>query len=408
MGATIPVACVMLTALLPAASWGQDNASTQAQVLPVDGRVEAVDPVEYSIGYTSDVWTNVRGGLRPASRYLDNLDVTLAVDGERAFGWGGASIFVHGLYNNGNSLSEEVVGDLQVVSNIDAATQAARILEAWIEQRLSDRASVKAGLYDLNSEFDTNDTNVLFLNSSHGIGPDFSQSGRNGPSIFPVTALAARAEYQINGNWLLRAAILDGVPGDPARPARTTVKLGRGDGALLVGEIAYQTYRTKVAAGHWRYTGEFEHLTRVEPSGEPARGRGNSGVYMMVERKLITRDADRGLSGWLRLGIADQKYNPIRRYVGGGLVYTGLLPGREEDKLGAAVGAVTLGSPYREALQNGEIATHGQEVAVEVTYRAPLTPWLTVQPDAQFIFNPGGDRRIQDALVLGLRIEVGL
>jgi len=42
--------------------------------------------------------SNVRGGVRRGSRYLDNLDVTLVVDAERAFGWGGATLFAYGLY----------------------------------------------------------------------------------------------------------------------------------------------------------------------------------------------------------------------------------------------------------------------------------------------------------------------
>jgi porin len=42
---------------------------------------------------------------------------------------------------------------------------------------------------------------------------------------------------------------------------------------------------------------------------------------------------------------------------------------------------------------------------IEVTYRRALLPWLTVQPDIQYILNPGADRSLRDAVVFGLRIE---
>lgn len=365
--------------------------------------------VDLSAVYTFDLWRNARGGLRRGERYLDNLDVTLTIDAERLVGWTGATVFLYGLYNNGESLTDELVGDLQVVSNIDAGSQAVRLYEAWVEQRfLNDRASVKLGLYDLNSEFDTNDSNSLFINSSHGIGPDFSQTGQNGPSIFPVTSLSVRADYKISENVLVRAAVLDGVPGDPNRPKRTAVKLGNGDGALIVGELEYTDDMTKVAAGTWRYTAKFEDILGTQIAGTSIERGRNDGAYIFAERKLTgeTKEGP-GLSAWARLGVADDRFNAIESYLGGGLVYTGLVPGRAEDQLGLAIAHVELGTPYRRALELAGEASDRSETNLELTYRAPLAPWLTVQPDVQYIINPGGNPTLRNAFLMGLRVEVG-
>jgi porin len=109
-------------------------------------------------GYTGEIWRNVTGGLTTDYDYIDNLDLTMEVDAERAFGWAGATFFAYFLMNTGADLSTEIVGDAQVVSNIDAPP-AKRLFELWYEQLfLDDRASVKAGLYDLNSEFDVIDS----------------------------------------------------------------------------------------------------------------------------------------------------------------------------------------------------------------------------------------------------------
>lgn len=370
---------------------------------------ETSSAVEVSAIYTGEILGTTRGGLERGSRYLDNLDVTLTIDGERALGWAGATLFAYLLYNNGEPFSDELLGAAQGVSNIETGVRAVRLYEAWVEQRFaSGRASIKFGLYDLNSEFDAIETAALFLNPSHGIGPDFSQSGRAGPSIFPSTSIAVRGDYKLADRWLVRAAVLDGVPGDPDRPKRTAVKLSEADGALGVVELNYMDDRTKAALGYWRYTASFQPLSGRSSTGAPASQGGNDGVYAFVERKL-TREADdaQGLAGWVRVGVADEQLNAIRRYAGAGLAYTGLLGGRPQDQVGLAVGVARFGEPFRRSAALAGHAPARDELIIEATYRAPLTPWLTLQPDIQYVVDPGGDREASDALVLGLRAEVG-
>ncbi len=111
-------------------------------------------PVTVSVVYTGDLRSNVVGGVRRGTRYLDNLDLQIAMDAGRLVGWNGARMFVYGIYDNGTSISR-LVGDVQAISNIETRARATRLFEAWIEQDVGDRGSIKAGLYNLNSEFDT-------------------------------------------------------------------------------------------------------------------------------------------------------------------------------------------------------------------------------------------------------------
>ena len=152
----------------------------------------ATKAVSLSAVYTADIRGNVTGGIARGTRYLDNLDLQVAIDSDKLVGWRGAHLFAYAIYNNGVEFSSSLVGDAQTVSNVETDVQAFRLFEAWVEQDIGRNGSIKAGLYNLNSEFDTTQSGGFFLLSSHGIGPDFSQSGRNGPSIFPVTSLAVR------------------------------------------------------------------------------------------------------------------------------------------------------------------------------------------------------------------------
>lgn len=383
---------------------GETQGRTRPVSPPSETPVAKTPAIDLVVVYTADVWHNARGGVRRGWRYVDNLDVTLTVDTERALGWPGATLFVYGLYNNGQALTGDLIGDAQGAANIETGVSAVRLYEAWVEQRLG-RASVKFGLYDLNSEFDEHVTGSLFLNSAHGLGTDLSQSGLNGPSVFPVTSLALRADYQFGERLRLRAVILDAVPGDPARPRRTVVRLGNGEGALLIGEAQYRTRNTRAIIGYWRYTAGF---AAVGPAPPPGTRRGNDGLYMMVEQQLSrVGDGERGLVGWLRLGLADDRFNPIAQTVSGGLVYTGPSEARPENQIGVAFSRAQFGAPYRAAMAAAGTQSTRSELNIELSYRFVLTPWLSIQPDLQYIINPGGDSGLRDALVFGLRTQIG-
>lgn len=89
---------------------------------------------------------------------------------------------------HGGCVSNEAVGNAQIVGNIDAPA-GIRPFEAYVAMRFGpgDGSLIKVGLIDLNSEFDVQGAGAFLINTSHGIGLDFSQSGINGPSIFPTT-----------------------------------------------------------------------------------------------------------------------------------------------------------------------------------------------------------------------------
>lgn len=355
--------------------------------------------------YTAEVRGVAAGGIDRGARYLDNLDLQVALDADRIVGWNGARLFFYGIYNNGRSFSPALVGDLQGVSNIETGVRAARLFEAWVEQDVGRRASIRIGLYNLNAEFDTTQSGGLFLLSSHGIGPDYAQSGRRGPSIFPVTSLALRGEIAVGDNVLLRAAVLDGVPGDEAHPKRTAIKLSRRDGALIAAEADYLKGGTKAGVGGWAYTAPADTLV----PDAAARRHGDKGIYAYAEHRLTgdRTDDPEGFAGWLRVGIADTRFNDIGSYLGGGIVHTGALPGRGEDQVGISFAIANLDSRFRQSETKADRSLDRHELIIEVAYQAVLTPWLSVQPDVQYVIDPGGSRIVGDAVVLGLRMKVG-
>jgi len=346
--------------------------------------------------YTGDVWRNTTGGIQTGTRYLSNIDLQLEAP------LAGGTLFLYGLHTNHSVLSEDLVGDVQVVSNIDS-THVFRMYEAWYYHELGTEAStIKAGLIDLNSEFDAIEPAGLFINSSHGIGPDFSQTGENGPSIFPSTSLGIEVEIIPDDLWHLRLAIFDAVPNDPEDP--NSEKISLREGALFLGEVNYLPKPgMRLAAGAWSYTSGFETIDNPD-----IHEHGNWGAYTFISSNLYTADDGTGLTGWFRFGYADHTdINMLKYYLGAGTVYTGLFAARPDDQLGLALGTAFIGDTAKQVARLAGEPVQNAELNIELTYRAQVTNWLAIQPDIQYVIHPGIIGGLDNALVIGLRFELG-
>ena len=361
--------------------------------------------------YVGDVWRNTTGGLRTGSAYLGNANLSVTVDGERAVGLEDTSFYADVQSIHGQGVSSRLVGDAQVLSNIEAQSQL-RLYEIWMERSFGAHAgrSLRFGLYDLNSEFDSLETAHLFLNASSGVGPTLAQSGVNGPSIFPVTSLGGRLQWSFSPAWSARMALLDGVPGDPNHPSLNRLRFGTHDGLLAITEVGYAGAKLrKLAVGAWGYTEKFDEIAPASSSADaPAPARGNRGFYVIGEGQLFAEadDSAQGLNGFVRYGTANDRINRFRDFVGTGLVYTGALPSRPEDQLGLALSSAGNGGTYRRALAADGFATDRRETNVELSYRFGVTKWFTLQTSVQHISNPDTNPELRDALAIGLRFEL--
>jgi carbohydrate-selective porin OprB len=57
-------------------------------------------------------------------------------------------------------------------------------------------------------------------------------------------------------------------------------------------------------------------------------------------------------------------------------------------------------------LVNGVPVLSGHETVLEATYRLQLTDHLFIQPDFQYIFDPGAFRDRPNAVVAGIRYDL--
>lgn len=352
--------------------------------------------IHATLSVVIDSLADVSGGARRGLVPLDKADLGVNIDAG-AWGLDGFGAFVDVQQASGGGLSARFVGDAQGVSNIDGIPGFS-LYQAWVERAWGDDAAVKAGIIDLNSEFDLQEIGTVFVNSSFGIGPEFAQSGDMGPSIFPATGIGARLSSAI-GDVRFKLGVFDAVPRDLIHRHLPDVTLSS---ALLAGEAQWNIAKAHVKLGGWLYTSKLPDLNSVAGTRY-----GNHGLYASVSARLYQEPGDNGaaLDGWVRAGTSRATFNPISTYVGGGLVYTGPIPGRSSDQLGLGVASAIFGTQTRLANLPPLAAA---ETAIELTYAAPVTGWLLVQPDIQYVIAPGGDTQIGDALVAGVRLSMSL
>ena len=347
--------------------------------------------------YRTDQLSNLSGGTELQSGSIDHLDLQLSVDAGTALGIDGMSMFAHVIANNGGSISKWV-GDVQMISNLESP-QMTKLYQLWLSQSFADdRFSALIGLYDLNSEFYVTDAAALFLNGSHGVGKERSQTGLNGPSIFPNTALALRLRGCVEDAYV-QAAVIDGRPGTGEDPLAASFAWNVNEGVLVIAEAGITSdgseggLRSKFAAGAWWYPPSVD---------APAS---NGGAYLMAEQQVFREGtADEGLSLFARWGFADQRVNQFRAHSGFGAVYTGLVPGRDEDRFGVALALARRNDRYVDA-GDPEASLRDAEISIELTYRIQLIPSIAIQPDFQYVIGPGCASCLDNASVFGARIE---
>ncbi|MCE1190036.1 MAG: carbohydrate porin [Ignavibacteria bacterium] len=280
-------------------------------------------------------------------------------------------------------------GTAQGLSNI-AAENLFKIYQLWLQYELvPDILDTKLGIYDLNSEFDSRPASGMFLNPSHGIGVDISQSGEAGPSIFPYTAYTLRVKYRPWKNVKILGAVTDAVPGTGSSYSTPVPRFSRADGYLLISEAMYSTSDERLTEAYQKYSVGGWYYTAPVESINSETNFCNKGIYLFMERYLgkpPLNIADE-IYCTARLGAANARVNDIAHFCTLCFTFHGL-GNNTEDWLGVGFAYAHIGSDY---LNSNPGLTGDHELIFECTYSAPVWHGITLQPDVQYIQFPVED-----------------
>lgn len=397
--------------------------------------------VEIFGGYTVEVWGNTTGGLKQGAVYTGLLDFGVNLDLEKAVGWQGASMSTTWLWLSGRDASEDLAGNFLTTSNI-AGFNTLRLGELWFQQNLlDDKISLRFGQLLADSEFVMSDYAGTFLNGTFGWPAFMYMNLPAGGPGYPMGTLAVRLALHPAEWFTFQSAVFQGnVYDQNVNRHGFRWRLDGENGLLFLNEAqARWNHRDEetglpgqAKAGMWIQTGELadtlaastnsgnygwyfilDQMLYREPSvelpaptGASKDGKSASPAGKSFKEPVKMEKSDQGLGWFGRLAFTQEDRNFLNFYFDTGITYKGLVPTRDNDTLGIAFAYAQLGNTARNSLINEGSVGVGAEMVLEVTYQAQITPWLVIQPDIQYIINPGGTRDLENAFVIGGRAAI--
>ncbi|MDP2653165.1 MAG: carbohydrate porin [Candidatus Omnitrophota bacterium] len=365
--------------------------------------------ISFNVISVEDFVSNVKGGQQTKSTWLGVLDMDMSVDTGKAGLWAGGQFYVRGVNVHGHKKpSGELVGDLQGVDG-NESPRISRLQELWYQHSWQeDRLTLLGGVHDMNFEFAVSENGWLYMNSGFGLTPSIANNVA--VPTYPYPALGVRVLFTLREGLSLRTGVYDGDPGDSTdHPGGPDFSWNGKGGTFVVSEAAFD-YRIPwgraglpgtCKAGFWFHSRDIDDVSSVDDNGDPVRHRNDYGAYGIIDQMLWQEAEGQGLSAFLMGGGAPEDRNTVALHAAGGLNYTGLIPGRNQDRSGIAVTHASISGKKRKAEDLDEA-----ETTVEGTYRIVFNDNVAVQPDIQYVMSPSADPALKNATVVMLRMEI--
>ena len=424
----------LIIGTLVALALGPGRAGAQSTLLgPICGLrpALAVHGIIFGLTDTENALANISGGVKQGATLQGVTTATLQIDTGKAFGLPGGTFYVSALQIHGSSLSPGYLDDLQTASGTEAS-DATRLWELWFDQSFDHgTADLKIGQQSIDQEFIVSTNSALFVNTMAGWPLVPSADLYAGGPAYPLSALGVRLRLKPTKNLTLLAGTFDDNPpggpfaNDPQSLDAGGTKFNLTTGALTIVEADFSTrlagYPGTYQLGFWVDTGAFPNQTG--PS--PAFRQHNDSLYGVIDQTLWHKHGSpRRLNFFARLMGAPPDRNLISFSANFGLTLTDPLPGRPNDTAGIDIGIGQISgdlinreraqADFSQARPDQSAPIQGTETLIELTYQAQLTPWLQLQPDLQYIRNPGGGianpaaprQRLQNEWVVGVRTNL--
>jgi porin len=365
----------------------------------------------FQFNYWGEAFANLSGGVRRGGDYDGLLKISLSLDLQKLIYWDGATLYASMLYPHGNGITDRDVHDYNILSNIDAY-DSVRLSEIWLQQTLFDgRFSIRVGHLVTDNDFYVSNNSSLFFNSVFSVPGTVIHNVT--PPIYPIASEGLRLHDDITPSVYVQAMAVDDNPGVQNIDDKHGTRFGinRDHGVLTFYEAGYVPNPPNGGSPFqavYKVGGFFDSQFHPDISNGTS-SHCDYGFYAVADQPLYiapgsTKDAPQGLSGFAHISYAPDQRNPVVYYSDAGFNYTGILPGRPKDILGAAFSFERLGTDV-ELASGAPVLSHHEHV-LEITYLANLTGWFSLQPDFQYIINPGGFGKIPNAAVAGIRLNI--
>lgn len=408
--------------------------------------------VTFNLQEQSEVFSNVSGGIHTGADYKGLTTMSVGLDTDKAFHWPGGTFFASALQIHGRDISSDNLGVLQTVSNLEAK-DTTRLWELWYQQAFwNGKADIKIGQQSLDREFIVSHYADLYLNAMMGWPMLPTADLYAGGPAYPLSSVGVRLRAHISPALTLLAGVFDdNPPGGPfnddsqLRDAEASgTRFNLDTGALWIAELQYAANASPAKdcdsvicglpgtykLGAWYDTADFPDrqfdmlgLSLANPlsNGIARNDRGNFSVYGVADQ-MLWREAGgpRSIGVFVRAMAAPSDRNLIDFSLNAGVNVKAPFPGRQHDTFGIGYDFAHVGNAASVLDRDIGVFTgtaypvRSAEHVIEVTYQYQVAPWWVLQPDFQYVINPGGGildpnnktQEIANEAIFGLRTTV--
>ena len=383
--------------------------------------------------YLGEAFANT-GGIHQGATYDGVLWTYLLGDLHKAGLWKGLCFYTDAYQIHGRSITAEDIGSLATVSNYEALPST-RLSELWLEQHMfNDHLTVRVGQLTADTEFLLSSGGSNFLDSTWGWATLPTSDLPGGGPSYPLATPGMRVALKPNDKWSLMLGVYNGDPagahctGNPQVCDDNGLDFRLDSPPLLIAEGSYKYNQDghlpgNIKIGGWNQFGTFHRQPFGSGSPTIARTFGsvpieNDWAIYAIFDQLVLRVPDskdpKGVGLFGRIIGAPTEQNLVDFYADGGVTFSGMIPHRTEDIL--AVGFAYSGisdDVHALGAGSGPSRAGSLEALLEICYTAQLRTGWTLQPDFQYIWQPGGGApepsgkgTIPNAAVWGVRTTI--
>jgi porin len=387
---------------------------------------EGIKPYAF---YTSIVAGNPSGGLdHVGPRYAQDVSFGFTFDMQKLVGWDGATINLSGIDRFGKTI-RPAIGSVYDPVEIYGG-QTIFLYNVTLEQKFwNDIGAFKIGRLSPGDDFATSPLYGYYVNN--GIdGQIRAVIDDTRFATYPFASWGARLRFDPTPEFNSMTGIFE-VSDQLFNHDRHGVNFGIDgqDGTQLVQQVGWtpefnkQPVEAGSAAGeeipsgtaapklqglpgHY-FAGAYWSNSDYKQFGSTETRRLSYGFYAHADQ-MIYREApgsDLGLTLFGTVACAPQQNISILPFqLSGGALYQGLLPSRPKDMSIFGVIYGHFSDEYAEFVTQPRGGTPTSEVDLELGYRVQFADSAYIQPDVQYIVQPGGTGNIPNAIVFGAQM----
>ncbi|MDQ0652791.1 carbohydrate porin [Pseudomonas cedrina] len=391
--------------------------------------------IDIKADYVGEMGYNAHGGYNndKTGRYSDQFGLGVALDLQKLWGWDNTQAKIQFTNRNGQNISNDRIGDpragtLSSSMEVYGRGHMVRLTQFWIQHQMFDnKLDVKLGYFGEGEDFNTfpcDFQNLSFCGSQVG---NYVNTWYN----WPVSQAAIRVKYNITPELYAQIGAYNQNPSQLEHGNGFKLSGSGTKGTVIPVELVWSPKVNNLPGeyrvGYYKSAADAADV-REDVNGNDAATTGagyrtrssKKGYWFVAQQQLTTHngDATRGLNIAANATFHDKETNLVDNYQSIMLVYKGPFDARPKDDVGIGAARLHVNKDVKEdsELRNAAIGVSDYdnplytpiretEYNFEINYGFHVTNWLTVRPNLQYVVQPGGVDKVDNALVAGLKIQ---